>query len=130
MPHPSWNVTQRHNWNSVKRGQCAIPNSEDIIVIAHAGPTGIGNYSASELDIDAARFIQLINQNVVGTPNNRIFMSICAIDGIAQFTAQVVMGSVSVWQNVRLFGHSFLVVGVVPRYTPNSLDWTEIYRGR
>ena len=128
-----WNpISGRYNWASVNGKTCNLPAGCTVVVIAHGNQKEIGNSNSGTIDINAASFLNLIISNCAngktGLPA-RIFLSTCAPNGLAQFTADVVIEAEKqgIWGKVEFFGHTASVVGPVPPYSSKSLDWTQIY---
>jgi hypothetical protein len=128
-----WNpISGRYNWASVNGKTCNLPAGCTVVVIAHGNQKEIGNSNSGTIDINAASFLNLILSNCAngktGLPA-RIFLSACAPNGLAQFTADVVIEAEKqgIWGKVEFFGHTASVVGPVPPYSSKSLDWTQIY---
>lgn len=123
-----WNpINGRYHWATVKNGGCNLPAGCTVIIIAHGNQTEIGNSQSGTIDIKPEDFLNLIVSNSKdgkhGLPA-RIFLSTCAPNGLAQFTAGVVIEAEKqgIWGNVKFYGHTASVTGPVPPYTPQSLD--------
>lgn len=127
---PSWNpIAGNHQWAAIQHGGLNIPGGATIIVIAHGNNKEIGNRNPGAVDINAETFLALIHSNMAGgAAPARIFISACAKD-IAGFAAGVRLAAENnrIWANTEIYGHTDPVSGAVPRYTPQSLDWTQIF---
>ena len=128
-----WNpINHRYHWASIQNGSCNLPAGCTVVVIAHGNQTEIGNSKSGTIDIQPADFLSLIVSNSAngktGLPA-KIFLSTCAPNGLAQFTAGVAIEAEKqgFWGNVEFYGHTASVAGPVPPYTPQSLDWTQIF---
>jgi hypothetical protein len=127
--HPNETRPQtRCSWDQVRAGNLGIAGGEIVVVVAHGNDKEIGNKRRGRIDINAARFIQLIQGCMQANQvPAEIYISTCE-EEYAGFTARVRMlcSQNQLWGQTRLFGHNTPEGGAIPPPDPLQLVWTEI----